>query len=62
MEDFDELYFTDTPCPKCGEMMVSRQCGECGGEGFTEPGELYELNPDKNPQFQPENVTKEKQP
>lgn len=32
-------------CARCGSSMESELCGACGGEGFTEPGELYEQDP-----------------
>lgn len=41
----DYINFTDDPCPKCGNLMVTKECNRCGGEGMTEPGELYELDP-----------------
>jgi hypothetical protein len=36
---------TDDPCPKCGNMLVSKTCKDCGGDGITGPWELYELDP-----------------
>lgn len=41
----DEINPSDESCPKCGNGMVTRVCGACGGEGCTEPGELYEQDP-----------------
>lgn len=41
----DDIDLTDDPCPKCGNMMVSKVCNDCGGDGHTEYGELYEMDP-----------------
>ncbi len=41
----DDIRYSDESCPKCGNGMVIRTCGRCGGEGCSEPGELYEQDP-----------------
>lgn len=35
----------DCPCARCGSSIDWEQCGACGGEGITAPGELYEQDP-----------------
>ncbi len=45
MIDGEDINPSDDGCPKCGNGMVTRTCGQCGGEGYTEPGELYEMDP-----------------
>ena len=41
-------YLTDCEgeiCPKCGSNAHSMLCERCGGDGETEPGYLYEMDP-----------------
>jgi hypothetical protein len=35
----------DCQCARCGSSVEWEQCGACGGEGITAPGELYEQDP-----------------
>ena len=35
----------DCQCARCGSSVQWEQCGACGGEGITGPGELYEQDP-----------------
>ena len=35
----------DCQCARCGSSVEWEQCGACGGEGTTGPGELYEEDP-----------------
>lgn len=35
----------DCQCARCGSSIEWEQCGACGGEGITAPGELYEQDP-----------------
>jgi hypothetical protein len=35
----------DCQCARCGSSTYSEECGACGGEGITGPGELYEQDP-----------------
>ena len=35
----------DCQCARCGSSVEWEQCGACGGEGITGPGELYEQDP-----------------
>lgn len=35
----------DCQCARCGSSLEWHQCGACGGEGITAPGELYESDP-----------------
>jgi hypothetical protein len=35
----------DCQCAQCGSSMYSEECGACGGEGITAPGELHEQDP-----------------
>ena len=32
-------------CARCGSSTDFTECGQCGGDGFTSPGELYEEDP-----------------
>ena len=32
-------------CARCGHSLTWVRCWSCGGEGWTEPGDLYELDP-----------------
>lgn len=35
----------DCQCARCGSSIHWEVCGRCGGEGITDPGELYEEDP-----------------
>jgi hypothetical protein len=35
----------DRSCSRCGSSATFEECGACGGEGETAPGELYEMDP-----------------
>jgi len=35
----------DCQCARCGSSLYWEQCGRCGGEGITAPGELFEEDP-----------------
>lgn len=43
--DTDYPDYCDETCQKCGHHTVTLCCNPCGGEGCTEPGELYEEDP-----------------
>jgi hypothetical protein len=43
MDDYPD--YDETPCPKCGNHTVTKCCNDCGGDGWTEIGELYEQDP-----------------
>lgn len=35
----------DCQCARCGSSIAWERCGNCGGEGVTQLGELYEQDP-----------------
>lgn len=35
----------ESQCARCGSSTEPESCGRCGGEGYTDPGELYEEDP-----------------
>jgi hypothetical protein len=45
-DDYDDATDLCVDCPRCGCCgLMLRTCWQCGGDGETEPGELYDQDP-----------------